>query len=307
MAVEATSPPLKHSFSGFSGFIKRFTSTPFKALDGLDLSFHGFQFNVLRSDRNLLHKIFYCPFLISLVAWLLLGADSTVDQVAWVLQEIVKGNWGIQHLAETYVKYYGLGTHWSAPVIYSAQLMGLSKHFRDKFGIVDSVNLSVSGGFVALTIAVFEFTWLGSYAFYQNQPWVLSLCLPQMNIVLRYLLYLFTGILVVFGLNRKVYGFNFFNIKTLFLLLTSTVLILLWWNYGLLFPVQTLTVGNWASSPNFPQTMYTVDMDLTDGLAVGEMFYVPNEGVHLVNNLAKISQGLFFYSLFKIRLRDKVE
>jgi hypothetical protein len=42
-------------------------------------------------------------------------------------------------------------------------------------------------------------------------------------------------------------------------------------------------------------------------VAYGIMYHVEDAGVHLTNNLAKIFMTLVFYSLFKIKKREKNE
>jgi len=284
-------------------FFKKFLKDPFETLDNLDLRYAGFQFNILKDDVKLRKALFDIFFLIPLIMWVLLGADSTADQVVnlvlnipnFLLQKI-----SLDKLLAIYNGFYGLGTHWSASVIYSLLFIGISKHLRDKLDVKNSLNLAITTGFVGLTIASFEFFWIGSYYIFQNQPWILSLKFPQLRIILQNVLFATTGIIILLGFNWTEYKLNVDKI-TILAFFSTIGLIALWWYYPL--PTQQLTVqleeSIWVSSSNFPQTMYTIEMNIGDGF--GKMFYANDPYVHLVNNLAKIFMTLTFYNLFKIK------
>ena len=293
---------------------------PFGTLDSLDLSWKGFQFNVLRDDQKLCNR-FVLPILvlIPLLCWVLLGSDSTADQVAffvWNLPQFLLGKITFPEWIAVYSNRYGLGTHWSASVIYGLLLVGISKYLREKRGIKNSENLCITCGFVGLAISTFEFFWIGSYYVFQNQPWIVSLVYPQVRILMQNFLFLLVGIIVLVGINlgengrfnKGDYALNL-DKKTLFFLSITIGLVLLWWFYP--FPVQQISVpvqglGIWNSTLNFPQTMYTVDVNILDNQDIGEMFHVDNPAIHLLNNLCKIFWTLTFYSLGKIRKRVNV-
>jgi hypothetical protein len=204
---------------------------------------------------------------------------------------------------------YGLGTHWSASVIYSGLFIGISKHLHDKLEIENSLNLSITTGVVGLAIGTFEFYWIGSFFLFQNQPWILSFKFPQLRILLQNALFILVGLVMVSGINYESFKLKL-NWKTLILVVITIGFAVLWWNYGVLFPVQQISVpienGTvWTSSPCFPQTMYTIQTD--PNVAAGDLFHVENPAVHLVNNLTKIFWTLSFYSLFSIeeRIRER--
>jgi hypothetical protein len=94
-----------------------------------------------------------------------------------------------------------------------------------------------------------------------------------------------------------------FNKITKFLLLASAATYCLW----VFYPFQTtpLTVQTtteaWTSTQFFPQTMYAVDVDPTDGVAIGEPIYVQNNLLHLVNILNKVFVSLTILSFVMIR------
>jgi len=302
-----TSIPL---FQKFIRITTKFFKDPFGTIDSIDLQFRGFQINILRNDEKLCKVLLELFVLIPLIFWVLLGADSTIDQIAWPLYNIpnlIIGRITFDQWVSLYTNYYGIGTHWSASVIYGLLFVGVSKHFREKLGIFNSENLALTTGFVGLAISTFEFFWMISFYYFQKQTWILTLQFPQFRIILQNILFLIPAIIILLGMNRKEYSLNF-NRKTLFYLCATIFLVLLWWNYP--FPTEQLTVevvgyGTWTSSSNFIQTMFTIDMDVTDGVAVCEMFFLDNPTAHLVNNLTKICWTLTIYNIAKIKVRDK--
>ena len=288
----------------FPLFFKQFLKHPFETLDNLDLQYFGFQFNILKDDVKLRKALFDIFFLIPLILWVLLGADSTADQLVNFLLNIpnfLLGNITFNGLTKIYDSYYGLGTHWSAAVIYSLLFIGISKHLRDELEAKNSENLALTTGFVAFTIGTFEYFWQVSYFIFQNQPWILRFQFPQARIILQNTLFLLTGAIVLLGFNWKEYKLNI-DKRTITFFLATVSLILLWWMCP--FETTPLTVGSWTSSSHFPQTMYTVAP--SSQVAYGIMYHVENPGVHLVNNLTKIFMTFAFYSLFRIRRRKKV-
>lgn len=278
---------------------------PFDTLDQLDLNYRGFQINLLRNDvklRKAILEIFVFP---ALIAWALFGSDSTADQVAWTIFNIpnfLLGKTTHTQLFQIYNGYYGLGTHWSAVVIYGLMLVGTSYYLNKNLDIHNSLNISLTTGFVCLAIATFEFYWQISYAIFQNQWWVLKFQYPQARILIQNFMFLTTGLIVLFGINWKNYKLNIDKI-TVISFFATIMLIFFWWFYP--FEITQLTVqtnqGIWVSNNFFPQTMYTIA--LNKNVAMGTMFYVANEGVHLINSLTKIMMTITFYSLFKIKYR----
>jgi hypothetical protein len=286
----------------------KFMQKPFDYIDSISLKFFGFQINFIRNDKLLREALFIFFFLVPLGCWLMLGTDSTVDQLAqliihtpeFLLQKISFDRW-----THYYSDYYGLGTHWSASVIYTLLFVGISKQLSDKLEVSGSQNIALTAGFVGLSITTFEMLWMGSYYLFQKQTWILSLNVPQFNIIWQKLLFATPALIVFIGLDRKRFRFNT-NWVTFLLLCASIILWGLWINYGNIFPTQQISVqvegmGTWTSSPLFPQTMYTVDMNVLDRVAIGEMFYVQNDSLHFLNNICKISMSLFFYNLAKIK------
>jgi len=258
------------------------------------------------------------PVLIPLIFWVLLGSDSTADQLAfflWNLPNFILGKINFNQWLQIYDSYYGLGTHWSASVIYGLLLVGVSKYLKEKHDVQNSENLCVTCGFVGLAISSFEFFWIGSYYFFQKQPWIISFVYPQVRILMQNFLFLSVGLIALVGINvdekgrfnKGKYKLNF-DRKTMVFFGVTVGFVLLWWFYP--FPVEQISVnvkglGMWTSSLNFPQTMYTVDMNILDNQDIGKMFHVDNPAIHLLNNLTKIFWTLTVYNLAKIKLRKK--
>lgn len=290
--------------------LQRFLKDPFDTINSTDLNWHGFQFNILRDDKKLCKVLLELMVLIPLLFWVLTGSDSTIDQVAFFLFNIPRfiiGKISFNQLASYFTDYYGLGTHWSACVIYGLLFVGISTHIRNKLEIYNSENLSITTGFVGLAIATFEFFWQSSFYYFQNQHWILTFMFPQFRIILQNILFLLPGIIIILGLDYKRYKFNF-EWRSWILLGVTIGLVLMYWYYP--FPTETLTVeikgyGTWSSSKLFPQTMYTIDTDLTDNKALCELFFIPNPSVHLVNNLTKIFWTLTFYNFCLIRKKGE--
>jgi len=285
-------------------------SEPFKTIDSINLQFKGFQFNILKDDEKLCKALLSIFVLIPLLCWVLLGADSTIDQIAWLIfniPELLLGNITFYQWSSIYAQYYGLGTHWSASVIYGLLFVGVSKFFREKIKVFNSENLALTTGFVGLAIGTFEFFWMGSYYFFQKQSWILALQFPQLRIILQNILFISVGLIPILGLNYKKYSLNF-DRRTIIFFCATFFFVFLWYNYP--FSLEQLSVevkgyGTWISSSNFPQTMFTIDLDITDNIAVGEMFFVDSPGVHFVNNMCKIFWTLTIYNLALIKERKK--
>lgn len=291
-------------------FIQRFLKDPFGTIDSVNLEWRWFQLNILRDDLKLRKFMLGTVVLIPLLCWVLLGADSTAEQVAffvWNLPKFVLGRITFTQWISMYSDYYGLGTHWSAAVIYGLLFVGLSKYFREKRDTINSENIALTVGFVGLAIASFELFWMISFYAFQGQTWILSLRFPQFRIILQNVVFALPGLVIISGMDWKKNVLNL-ELKTWLYLGVTVGLVLLWWNYP--FPVQQLSVpveggGVWTSSPRFPQTMYTIDVNVTDEVAVGEMYHVEAPEIHLLNNLTKIFWTLTFYSLGQIKKREK--
>lgn len=324
-------------YSKLSLFFSSFKESPFDVIDALNLQYRGIEFNFLKRTKQVRFWVFVFSHII-MIMWFLLGFDSCQSQFEFVLVELpnfFQGKVSFNDLAFIYQDQYGKGMHYSAWVIYGFMFWGLSKYYDEKHGITKSRNFALTFAFVLLSIGTFETFWHYSFAIFQNQTWVIQWNYPQLKILVQNLLFFLLGFTMIFVMyvsgqlislgkwNNVMYfwkpktnfpsGFklNLGNWTKIFLLLTL-VSIFVWHNYGEYFPIEQLEVevitdgGNvtWTNTPNFPQTVYTIETDLTDNVNAGEQFYVENDLLHGVNTLCKIFMTSIFYCMGRITNTD---
>jgi len=293
-----------------------FYYNPYDCIDNLNLRFLGIQFNIMKNDQKLLKTMIF-PFLIApFTLWLgtailmviftpYSGFDASLSQLSYPLTELIMGR-GLDQAIFDFFDQYGKGCHWSAAIIYYLFFVALSKHFR-KLGIVNSLNVGFTTCFTALTIAAFEYFWNFSFYIFQNQPWILSFTPPQTLISLQNLVFASLGLLRIGNINWKIVKPNL-NKWTLIFLFATAFLIVFWWIYGLILPVQQISVeiqtGTWTSSKYFPQTVYTINRTPLDAIYDSQQYWVPNDFLHLVNTLTKIFLTLTFLNIFKLKARQ---
>ena len=300
-----------------NGKLSELYSDPFSFVDGLDLSFKNFNLNFFQKYKRLRLSALVIA-LVSASAWLIFGFDSTIAQpihFLYSLPSYLSGALSLSGWTNIFNYHYGKDMHWSAFVIYGLMYYFLSRHF-EKQGITKSKNVSYSVGLTLMSVAVFEFFWMGSFAFFQNQPWVITFQWPQMRILLQNIAFLFVGIIAVlymfldsFKLDKKgkvlgrFYKFNW-NLVSFGLVFLSVASAVAWWYYP--FPVERFSVkletGEvWSNSNRFPQTLYTIDMNPGDNLNAGEWFWKENDLVHGLNTLVKVFFTLTFFYVGKVR------
>jgi len=243
-----------------------------------------------------------------------MGFDSTPLQILDPIIEIVQGKYVLADFWSRFNYYYGKEMHYSAFVIYGLAYVFLSQHF-DKFGVKMSKNVCYSASLTALSIALFEYYWIGSFAVFQNQPWVVTWAMPQLRILLQNLIFLVAGIIGVvymwldsYILNGKeVVGRNYclnINWKAIALIGLSVAVGLFWIYYPFHVDVIQVPLSDgtvWTSSHLFPQTLYTIKTNVSSTINAGEWFYVPNDAVHAVNTLVKAVWTLTVVYIFKLR------
>lgn len=306
------------SFS-LSLFFRKLYRDPYETLDNLDLKVFGLQFNIMKDDQKLLRAIKGPLFLAPLLAWIFTafimlwktpfnGVDAGLNQLSHPLTTLIMGE-GIDKAVGYFFSEYGKGCHWTAFIIYYGFFYGLSKHFR-KIGLTNSINISFTTCFTALTIACFEYSWMLSYSLFQGQHWILSFGAPQTMIMIQNLVFLMLGVLRIGNINWKVLKPNF-NKWTGTLLSITLGVFILWEFYGLVLPVQQITVltgiGPWTSSIRFPQTVYTIALSPESSINYNTIaVWVHNDLLHLVNTLAKVFMTLTLLNVFKLEER-KIE
>jgi hypothetical protein len=214
-----------------------------------------------------------------------------------------------QLLEQSFIAYYGKEMHFSAFLIYGLMFWFLSRHYDKEFGITGSKNIAYAASITLLSVAVFEWFWILSFATFQEQSWVATFRFPQAKILLQNLGFSLMGglgILYMYVdshiLNRegetigRTWGFRWTSISFILLGL-SVALAFLWIIYP--WPIQHIEVqistGEvWTNSPMFPQTLYTIDIDPTDNMNAGVQYYVENNYVHGLNTLVKAVVSLAF-------------
>jgi hypothetical protein len=173
-----------------------------------------------------------------------------------------------------------------------------------------------------LAIGVFEFFWMLGFAYFQNQPWVITWQMPQLRILIQNSFFLLAGGLTCIYMlterwfwNGQIQGERAYYFrakdKMLWIFLGLSIISALFWIY---YPgtVQLLTVqlkngGTWQSSRFFPQTLYTVDITPGDSVNAGVWFYIQNDLVHAVNTGVKAIWAATAFFLFRARAPEKFE
>lgn len=303
------------------------TKDPFEVVDNINLKFGNFNFNFFQNYEKI-QKVALGFAIVCTGMWIVFGFDSNPTQFIHVLYDDILP--GLLHrsfpsmakMISTYNYYYGKEMHYSAFVIYVLMFYGLSKHFQ-KIGIVKTKNLCYSFGVMFLAIAIFEFFWMGSFAYFQNQYWTITLAMPQLRIILQDLGFLLLGIPVVL----YIYA-DSFNLKqvwnkgkidweitgrkyklnvgwtSLALIALSIASIYFWIHYPFYVQTFSVTLKNgqiWQSSRLFPQTLYTIKLDPNGSLNAGEWFWIQNDAIHATNTIVKAIMALTVYSFFKVR------
>jgi hypothetical protein len=252
-------------------------------------------------------KTAFATAMISLILWMALGFDSTPLQFIHVLYEgvpnLILGKASFNDLHVIYDSYYGREMHYSAFVIYGLMYWALSRHFNKNLGITKSKNIAYSVSLTFLSIAIFEFFWMYSYATFQHQAWVITPKWPQLRIQLQNVLFATVGALGVLYMwtDSHVYNkikkgydriFTFrWDLWAICFVLLSVLLAVSWINYTGYVEKISVPLSNgevWTNTANFPQTLYTVDVNPNDNVNAGEWFYVSNDLIHGLNTLVKV-------------------
>lgn len=296
--------------------LREFYYDPFSFFDNLNLRFKRVDLNIFRNYERLRKSILVLS-IVCLGAWFVFGFDSTPLQFLDPIMEIIMGKYPLSDFWMRYNVYYGKEMHYSAFVIYGLCYVFLSRHF-DKLEIKMSKNVCYSASLTALSIALFEYFWIGCFATFQNQPWVVTWAMPQLRILLQNLIFLIAGIIGVlymwadsYILNGKEivgrkYCFNI-NWKAIALIGLSIFVALFWIYYPFHVDTVNVTLSDgtiWTNNHLFPQTLYTIKTDVGSPVNAGEWFYVPNDLVHGVNTLVKT---IWTFTIFYIARLKSLE
>ena len=297
---------------------EKFNEDPYLWVDELSLNFRGINFNIFQKFK-LIQKIAIYGSMVCLAAWILFGFDSTPLQFIHVLYEGVpawiSGSASIEQLGAIYSQYYGKEMHYSAFVIYFLLFYMMSRSW-EKAGIKGSKNLVFSFAGMFLSIAVFEWFWILSFAHFQNQPWVSTWQFPQMKILLQNTFFTVAGGLTLLYMLTERYHWKdkqilgrayYFRLKSWLpwvFIGVSILAGLLWIYYPWDVQLLTVTLENgeiWQSSRLFPQTLYTVDLNPADGVNAGVWFWIENDLIHAVNTGVKFLWAITTYYVFRVR------
>ncbi len=263
--------------------------------------------------------------IVCLAAWIVCGFDSTPLQIIEAIFQgvpaIIQGTGSWQNVINIYNSLYGKEMHYSAFVIYFLLYWALSKSWQ-RAGITKSKNVvfSFAGMFVA--IGVFEFFWMIGFAYFQNQPWVITWRMPQLRILIQNSFFLLAGGLTCLYMlterwywdhgiqGKRAYYFQARNWQLWLFVGLSIASALLWIYYPgtvQLIRVQLKNGQIWQSSKFFPQTLYTIDVDPGDSLNAGVWFWIQNDLIHAVNTGVKAIWAITAYLLFRVRGPPRAE
>ncbi len=224
--------------------------------------------------------------------WIFLGFDSTWSMALPYIENLSvilagKADWAALW-AESQI-YYGVGNHFSAPVIYGLLWILLSRHY-DSIGVHKSLNFCITTSLGLMNIGAFEVLWNTGYAVFQNQMWTITFQWKQVANLMMFGGFLFLGLLVVLYMVTGEYRLR---VDRVFVGLF--VLSVLCWGLWILYPGP---VGNidvvladgsvWSNTRFFPQTYYAVDVNPWDKIAIGVPHYVENNWIHLLNTFTKV-------------------
>jgi len=249
-------------------------------------------------------KAAFATAMIALVCWATFGFDSTPLQFIHVLYEgvpsFLMGKASFNDLHIIYDSFYGKEMHYSAFVIYGLMFWALSRHFNRNLGITKSKNIAYSVSLTFLSVAMFEFFWIWGFATFQNQPWVITPRFPQLRIHIQNFMFLTVGVLGTLYMwvdshvkikngYKRIFKFRW-DITTVCLIGASITIALFWITYPGYVEKISVPLSNgevWTNTNNFPQTLYTVDLNPTDNVNAGTWFFVGNDLIHGLNTLVK--------------------
>lgn len=282
----------------------------FTRIDNFNHSFLGFNPIGFLKNVKVWRRYITILTLISVTSWVIFGWESTWSQPFGILKSLPSLLTGQVTLASVLTvsnSLYGIGQHLSSAVIYGICFLLLSIHL-EKLNIRKSLNFSLTVLLSFLSVGVYEIIYNVLYSNLQSQPWTFSLQLKQGLNISMFTFFIFSGIISLIYLYTLGFKPNFNKITKL--LLTLSVLTYVLWVF---FPFPTTplsintTTGVWTSTNLFPQTMYAIDINPLDSVAVGNPIYVQNDLLHLVNVLNKVFVSLTILSFVMIRRNKNVK
>lgn len=314
----------------FSAKVQRYAQDPFGFMDNLALKIGPVDLNLFKRSRIVARNMLVFS-LVMAGLWALLGFDSSPGQLLHVLYQglpgLIMGQKSLGDLVTIYNQAYGKEMHYSAFVIYGLLFWALSVHYDQGLlrwfkrsgpdsgvGIVKSKNIVYAACVTLLAGGIFELFWQGSFAYFQNQPWVFTFHGGQAIILLQNIVFVSVGAMGLFYMwvdsyvmdsrgviSGRQWTFNL-GLTSCLLIAVTLSLVMLWWFYP--WPTQQITVllnnGQvWTSSARFPQTLYTIALDPEAGS--GSWFWVENNSVHALNTLVKVFMTMALGSVAAVR------
>ncbi len=253
----------------------------------------------------------FCVGLASL-SWIVFGFDSCWSQlkpfidyftIIFINNPIGELQTGIPftQMWEDSKFYYGMGNHFSAPVIYGSAFIVLSLYL-EKIGIKKSLNFCATTALSLMSIGIFEIMWNSAYAHFHGQVWVITFKWKQAANLCAFIVFVAIGLLVFFYLGLEGYRPNLSKLS-LSLFALTVICWGVWINYPLAVGHITVdtTAGPWTNSNMFPQTYYCVDVAPDDKIAIGEPNWVQNDMVHFVNTFTKVVQTAFVLNICMVK------
>lgn len=281
-------------------------------MDAIKLGYGSHFFNPFFKYRLNRKIAFLFAVFLGAVPWILFGFDSCIGQPLMLLSRFpsyILGEISLTTWVATWAEHYGKEMHYSAFLIYGLMYWAISRHLDKKMNIHKSKNVAFSLSFLLLSVAVFEFYWIFSFATFQNQSWIITFKFPQARILLQNIGFATMGALGIlyFWLDSFVYdpirrGYDrLYKLRVdpfAFLLIVATVILAyVWIRYPFeveRFSVTLETGETWTNTRYFPQTLYTIDLDPTDSVNAGVWFYMENNLIHALNTIVKTFVCLTF-------------
>ena len=263
----------------------------FEKIDNWNLTIFG-RINLTRWMRGIKGWRFWAWLcvVVSTWFWMAFGFDGTWDQlkIYWdLLPKLLTGQMSLYQVHQASLVYYGVSSHWSAPIFYGLAFIIIS-NYLEGLGIQKSYNFFMTTSLTLLNIGVFELTWNYLYSILQNQAWTFTLQWRQGFNISCFSSFVFVGAMALLYLIADGYRVNMTKRKWAIIIMAIGCWIL-WIFYPA--PIQHITVetpwGMWSNGNMFPQTFYAVDI-FDDGMSFGKAYYVPDFWVHFLNTLTKV-------------------
>jgi len=290
-----------------------FKQQPYRYWNKLTIRILGTDVNIFKHDDRLRRLVLFFAGFFTLV-WIVMGFDSGTGMIEFPLTKLILGearSW--KELVYWYHWAYGKTMHFSAFTIYGLHYVAVSHLFREHLHMTQSKNSAYSFGLTLLNIALFEYFWIYGFAYFQDQWWVTKWQWPQIRILVQNLIFFVLGLIILFDLylsyirtDGEVFRVYRFKKWLPFLVcLVCTLAGMGYWIYmGTWYPYRGLSVeidgyrGRdegvvvWNNKPMFVQTLYTVDVNLSDSVNSGDWYYLEDDYIHLVNTVVKGLYGL---------------